>query len=438
MIFVVDENSLNGTFVNGEKISNQPQRILDGDEIKLGTETYIRIEIAESRESRVESRDNRQQSTDNRQRTTNDGTNPQSAIPNLKSNKPPFVVIAAVGSAFLIIFIAAAGIFIASRYEGSSGITKRKTPPKIVASAPIPIRVVDPLGGEEPETLDDLMAAWEVQDAEFDAKDLQAVTTSTDAPQLAVSVADWQTQRNKATEKRNAPVGLVSGVSVPPELGGNIGKQLAKFQEMGITPEKLPRDYVSLAQKRMNNELVELPLATEFYYLDNIGTSADSSPFNLFDINTRSKSPLALDSDGFSTLQKLAANYNGQKYDLNNPSDRVQMKRRLLRMFHPKAKPVLEEIAGAYHKKFGRPLKITSLTRSLEYQADLSRATSNAYRGRTPPHSTGMTFDIAYMHMTAEEQNFIMDKFAQLERAGRVDALREVGQTPCIHTFVFP
>jgi D-alanyl-D-alanine dipeptidase len=114
------------------------------------------------------------------------------------------------------------------------------------------------------------------------------------------------------------------------------------------------------------------------------------------------------------------------------------MKQRLLRMFHPDAKPVLEEIAGAYHKQFKRPLKITSLTRSLEYQVDLSRATSNAYRGATPPHSTGRTFDIAYMHMTAEEQNFIMAKFAELEKAGRVDALHERGQTPCIHTFVFP
>ena len=114
------------------------------------------------------------------------------------------------------------------------------------------------------------------------------------------------------------------------------------------------------------------------------------------------------------------------------------MKRLLLRMFHPDAKVVLEEIAGAYHKKFNRPLKITSLTRSLEYQVDLSRATSNAYRGQTPPHSTGRTFDIAYMQMSAEEQNFIMAKFAELEKAGRVDALHERGQTPCIHTFVFP
>ena len=439
VIFVVDENSLNGTFVNGEKVSDQPQRVFDGDEIKIGTETYIRVKIASDVSSKVQSPKSKAQSSNiGDQKTTNETANPKSKIQNPKSNQPPFVMIAAVGSTLLIILLAIAGIFIASRYDGSSGITRGKPTPKIVASAPVPIRVVDPLGNEDIDSLDDLMAAWEVQDAEFDAKDLVAVETSTDAPQLTVSVADWETQRNKAMAKRNAPTGLVSGVTIPPELGGNIGKQLAQFQKMGITRENLPRDFASLAQKRMNNELVELPLATEIYYLDNIGTSADSSPFNLFDINTNGKSPLAPNSEGMTILQKLASNYNGQKYDLNNPTDRIQMKRRLLRMFHPKAKPVLEEIAGAYFKQFNRPLKITSLTRSLEYQVDLSRATSNAYRGATPPHSTGMTFDIAYMHMTAEEQTFIMAKFAELERAGRIDSLREVGQTPCIHTFVFP
>ena len=442
LVFVVDENSTNGTHLKGEQVSGRPRQVFDGDRVKIGSETWIRIEIGE-KESNAErktlnekSKSDAQPPTANRQPPTI--ANPQFAVRAPQSNQPPIILIAAVGSMFLIIFLAVGAYIIISRNEINSSSSKGKATTRITASAAIPIRVVDPLGAGEIDNLDDLVEAWEVQDAEFDAKDLQAITTSTDAPQLAVSVANWETQRNKAMGRRNAPIGLVSGVSVPPELGGNIGKQLAQFVKMGITPDKLPKDFVSLAQKRMNNELVELPLATETYYLDNIGTSADSSPFNLFDPNTRSKSPLAFGADSFSVLQKLAGNYNGQKYDLNNPSDRIQMKRRLLRMFHPKAKPVLEEIAGAYHKQFKRPLKITSLTRSLEYQADLSRATSNAYRGTTPPHSTGMTFDIAYMHMTAEEQTFIMAKFAELERAGRVDALREVGQTPCIHTFVFP
>lgn len=445
LILVVDENSTNGTFINGERISGRPRQIFDGDQIKIGSETQIRVEIGEPKDDNETKRQRNEQKTNEPAPQVSPSQRPNVPasqnlqIPNPQSEKPPIILFAAVGSMLLITFLGILGYVVVSRYETvasnkSGGIAATR----IVTTAVIPIRVVDPLGGGEIDNLDDLMEAWEVQDAEFTADNLEAVTTSTDAPQLAVSVADWQTQRNKAMEKRNAPTGLVSGVSIPPELQGSIGKQLAQFQKMGITRENLPRDFVSLAQKRMNNELIELPLATEYYYLDNIGTSADTSPFNIFNITNNTKSPLPLDSEGYGILQKLAANYNGQKYDLADGNARIQMKRRLLRMFHPDAKVVLEEIAGAYKNKFNRPLKITSLTRSLEYQVDLSRATSNAYRGATPPHSTGRTFDIAYMHMTAEEQNFIMAKFAELERAGKVDALWERGQTPCIHTFVFP
>ena len=363
---------------------------------------------------------------------------PKGKNQNPKSNKPPFLIIAAVASTFVIVFLALIGILIASHFDENLNISGGKPTPKIIASAPVPIRVVDPLGGEEPETLDDLMDAWEVQDAEFTAENLKPVETSTDAPQLSVSIADWETQRNLAMGKRNAPVGLVSGVTIPPEMGGGIAKQLTKFREMGITPDKLPKDFAALARMRMANQLVELPLATKFYYLDNIGTSADGSEFDSFEPNTRTKSPLLLNSEDYSILKTLANNYNGQKYDLNNSTDRLQMKRRLLRMFHPRAKAFLEELGAAYQAKFGRPLKVTSLTRSLEYQFDLSKATRNAYRGTTPPHSTGATFDLAYMQMTAEEQTFLMAKLAEYERAGRIDALREVAQTPCIHVFVYP
>ena len=446
-VLVVDENSLNGTFVNGEKISGKPKMLADGDEIKIGSETYIRVEIkkdfyAETQNNKFTNSANYFQ-TGNNQIGENAGTaqKPEFGIPNPESGKPPVVLIAAGLLAFGIVFLGLIGYLLASRYEGDPVIKNGKPTPQINQSAVIPVRVIDTLGVEDEDNLDnldDLIASWEVQDADFDAKDLEAVAVSTDAPQLAVPVADWEKQRSRAMERRNAPTGAVSGVMIPPELQGNIGKQLTHIAKMGLTREKLPRDFVALAQKRMNNDLVELPLATETYYLDNIGTSANSSPFNVFDIHNNNKTLLAPDSEEFSILQRLAANYNGQKYDLTNPNDRIQMKRRLLRMFHPKAKPVLEEIAGAYHKKFNRPLKITSLTRSLEYQFDLARATSNAYRGATPPHSTGMTFDIAYMQMTAEEQNFLMAKFAELERAGRIDSFHERGQTPCIHTFVYP
>ena len=444
-VFVVDENSTNGTFVNGEKIASRPHQIFNGDRIKIGSQTNIRVEIGDiatgSRQSREAfgSQIPEQSSTKDRETNTEvPKPNPKPQIPNPKSDSPPMMlIIAAAGSTLLILFLAIAAYLIFGNSESVSGNKKKNQNRKILASAAIPIRVVDPLGGGDIEDLDELVEAWEVQDAEFEAKDLQAVSVSTDAPQLAVPIADWEKARSLAMGKRSAPTGLVS-IQIPPELQGNIGKQLAEFARMGLTRDKLPKDFISLAQKRMSNELVEVPLATQYYYLDNIGTSVDSSPFDVFDSNNNTTSPLLPNSEGFSILQKLAANYSGQKYDINNPSDRVQMKRRLLRMFHPDAKVVLEEIAGAYYKKFNRPLKITSLTRSLEYQIALSRATSNAYRGQTPPHSTGRTFDIAYMQMSAEEQNFIMAKFAELEKAGRVDSLHERGQTPCIHTFVYP
>lgn len=440
LVFVVDENSTNGTFVNGERISGAPRQIFDGDQIKIGSETTIRIEIREAGLNSQPSAVSRQQPETKTQpiETAPPKTaTPKPNVQNPKSDNSQVLILAAVGSFLLIIFLGIAGYLIVSNMDTGSGTSKKRS--KINESAAIPIRVVDPLGAGDIENLDDLVEAWEVQDAEFVAKDLEAVTaTNSDAPQLAVPIADWQKARDLAMGKRNAPTGLVSGVSIPPELQGNIGKQLAEFKIMGITRATLPKDFPALAQKRMNNELVELPLATETYYLDNIGTSADSSPFNSLDINTNAKTPIAPGSPEMNILQKLANNYSGQKYDLNDPAQRKQMKQRLLRMFHPDAKVVLEEIAGAYQKQFKRPLKITSLTRSLEYQIDLSRATSNAYRGETPPHSTGRTFDISYMQMTAEEQNFIMNKFAEFERAGRVDTLHERGQTPCIHTFVFP
>lgn len=433
-IFAVDEHSLNGTYINGERISGSPQKLYDGDLIKIGSQTLVRLRI----ETQAALTGQKSELAAPYELKNEQAAPPQTPARKTKFNSSTLLLIGAVASIFLIIFLAAAGILIAGYYENDFGFDKGKSGPRIVASAPIPIRVVDPLGAEELETLDDLLTAWEVQDAEFEAKDLEAVETSTDVPQLAVSVADWETQRNLAMGNRNAPVGLVSGVIIPPELGGGIAKQLQLFAKIGITPDKLPRDYAALARMRMNNQLVELPLATKFYYLDNIGTSADGSMFVSFDPYSRTKTTLLPGSEDYRVLQTLAADYNGQKYDLNAPKDRLQMKRRLLRMFHPRAKAFLEELGAAYQQKFRRPLKITSLTRSLEYQFDLTKATRNAYRGQTPPHSTGATFDMGYMQMTADEQNFLLAKFAEYERAGRIDALREVAQTPCYHIFVFP
>jgi hypothetical protein len=110
-------------------------------------------------------------------------------------------------------------------------------------------------------------------------------------------------------------------------------------------------------------------------------------------------------------------------------------------MFQPRAKGILKEIADAYFQKFGRPLRVTSLTRSMDYQILLNSNNPNSFKvkgeGALPPHTSGCAFDLARKHMTAEEQNFLMAKLAEMERAGKLDALIEYGANACFHIFIY-
>jgi hypothetical protein len=53
----------------------------------------------------------------------------------------------------------------------------------------------------------------------------------------------------------------------------------------------------------------------------------------------------------------------------------------------------------------------------------------------TPPHSTGLAFDIAYRYMSVAEQNFVMNELARLKREGRVEVIRE--RNANYHVFAF-
>jgi hypothetical protein len=53
----------------------------------------------------------------------------------------------------------------------------------------------------------------------------------------------------------------------------------------------------------------------------------------------------------------------------------------------------------------------------------------------TPPHSTGLAFDIDYRYMSVAEQNFVMADLARLEDAGRIEVLRE--RNANFHVFAF-
>jgi hypothetical protein len=137
----------------------------------------------------------------------------------------------------------------------------------------------------------------------------------------------------------------------------------------------------------------------------------------------------------YDSLQTLARNFGGRSFDLDNSSDRETLKVYLLSSLRPPALKVLEEIARAYHDKFDRPLPVSSLVRPEQYQHALRKVNRYAVLIDTPPHSTGLAFDIDYRYMSGAEQNFVMNELARLKVEGRIEVIRERGAN--YHVFAF-
>jgi hypothetical protein len=137
----------------------------------------------------------------------------------------------------------------------------------------------------------------------------------------------------------------------------------------------------------------------------------------------------------YESLQTLAKDFRGRAFDLEKPADRQALRVTLLSSLRPQAFKLLEEIAAAYHRQFDRPLPVSSLVRPEQYQDSLRKVNRSATVIETPPHSTGLAFDIDYRYMSAAEQNFVMTELARMKQAGRVEVLRE--RTANIHVFAF-
>lgn len=252
----------------------------------------------------------------------------------------------------------------------------------------------------------------------------------------------WRNQLQKALEERGEPTGLgVVGVKIPDELTSTDGLDIQKIKlaEMIKQGYKMPLDFADLAEKKLSGELVALPMATENYVLD-VGGSATSQKFTQFSFATGSK-PLNMTSPKFKSLSKLAEDFDGLKYDIKTPTGRKSLKINLLRMVNPSAKAILEEITLAYKNEFGRPLRVTSAVRSIEYQVALNTSNANSFKvsGTNPlvSHSSGCAFDLSYKQMTAKEQNFLMAKIADLENKGLIEGILEGGEIPVLHIFVY-
>jgi len=137
----------------------------------------------------------------------------------------------------------------------------------------------------------------------------------------------------------------------------------------------------------------------------------------------------------YESVAGLARDFGGRAYDLGDATSRKNLKIRLLSFLRPAALALLEEVARAYEQKFERPLPITSLVRTDEYQNQLGETNPNATQIDVPPHTTGLAFDIYYGYMAAPEQEFVMALLARLKDEGRIEVLRE--NRDHYHVFVF-
>ncbi|MCU1265946.1 MAG: hypothetical protein JWM21_2264 [Acidobacteria bacterium] len=201
------------------------------------------------------------------------------------------------------------------------------------------------------------------------------------------------------------------------EISG-LQTQLAALKNgAGTKQDELQKEITARQQELKSNDADKAQL--EQYY-GPASRSAESRPKLLRDYNS---------------LQALAKNFGGRSFNLDDSSDRETLKVYLLSSLRPQALKVLEEIAKAYHDRFDRPLPVSSLIRPEQYQRVLRRVNRYAVLIDTPPHSTGLAFDIDYRYMSGAEQNFLMTELARMKDDGRIEVLRERGAN--YHVFAF-
>ncbi|HEY5838709.1 MAG TPA: DUF5715 family protein [Pyrinomonadaceae bacterium] len=355
------------------------------------------------------------------------------------------------------------------------------------------------------------MAVW--AGLRFTAPNFLRSITSTDiAPVDSRSTTElWEQAIAKVKEDRGVVAGAAP-LEIPPELRHYperrwfLATQVAEVRKHNLATSQ---DYLDLATKLKNGDLVGVPAVTDTYVLFGVGQIANDDAFarhendrnvelynehqlreefarldtaqatlateisslnkQIAGLNRRDKTRRSelqkqlatqqaqLRSNDehkkqlhelygqpasrerlfrdYESLQALAKDFRGRTFHLEQPADRQALKVTLLSSLRPQAFKLMEDIAAAYHRQFDRPLPVSSLVRPEQYQDSLRRVNRSATVIETPPHSTGLAFDIDYRYMSAAEQNFLMTELARLKQAGRIEVLRE--RTANIHVFVF-
>ena len=261
-------------------------------------------------------------------------------------------------------------------------------------------------------------------------KQLRTAASYSTSLTASATIQPWTEAVEKVKADRGEPMGGGAPVETPAELKHYserywfLATQIAEVAQHNIPT---CQDYFDLASMLERGEMVSVPGVTETYVLYGVAQRADDSEF------TRDENVSSVGDS--ASLYALAKNFGGRSYNLDNPADRQALKSNMLSSLRPAALKILEEVAAAYHQQFDRPLPVSSLVRPEQYQQVLRRFNRNAVMIETPPHSTGLAFDIDYRYMSGPEQTFVMAELARLKNAGRIEAIRE--RNANYHVFAF-
>ncbi len=109
------------------------------------------------------------------------------------------------------------------------------------------------------------------------------------------------------------------------------------------------------------------------------------------------------------------------------------------RFLRPWAKLFLTRLSAQYRKRFGKPMRITSLLRTAEHQKRLMRSNGNAAEPAGPKrsaHLTGASIDISKKGMTGAERSWIRNVLTHVRDKGHIFAIEEF-QQPNFHVLVY-
>lgn len=108
------------------------------------------------------------------------------------------------------------------------------------------------------------------------------------------------------------------------------------------------------------------------------------------------------------------------------------------RYLRPWARLFLDRISSQFRARFRRPMRVTSLVRTVSYQKYLSRRNGNAAPSTGPKasvHLTGACLDLSKKGMTRQQQAWVRNVLGQLRTKGYLYAIEEF-QQPTFHVLV--